>query len=100
MEMKILSVPHLRSLVKKGFKHYRLEAEVQPSMEVRSKDLFIPHPYGLNHSDNGENFAWDLAVMVLHDNGQKYKATVYCIGDFTGHDIIQYAKEFADGQER
>ena len=91
-EIKVQSLTHLHSLVKRNFTSYKLEAKVAPSGEIRSCYIYVDMPKQLHGAnENGiltDNFGYDACVLVLTNPG-KYSASIYCLGDWSAHEIAE-----------
>jgi hypothetical protein len=89
--VQVQSTMHFLDLIRRGKRHYRLEAIVQPSGELRGTDVYADIP-SVNHGyAQGamvtDNFGYDIIMRVLEDKGEKWDAQVYCPGDWSAHDV-------------
>jgi hypothetical protein len=97
-KIKVHNIYHFLDLLKRGHAYFRLEAVVQPSGELRGKDLYGVHQPTEILAANGKVsisncFEYDACMMVLSEP-DRYEATIYCHGDWSAHDEAEEIRKW------
>lgn len=94
LDVRVQSLEHLQSLLKRDLYEYRLEAEV--GRESRSIKLYFQYrklaPGCTLQLDDPnaltDNFGYDICIRILNDPA-KYMAKVFCLVDWSAHDVAE-----------
>jgi hypothetical protein len=92
VKLKVHSLSHLDHLIDERHTDFMLEAVVQPSGETRTSYIYVDRPKRVLAANDDaviyDNFGYNACLLVLANPG-KYEASIYCLGNWSAHDIAQ-----------
>lgn len=87
-KIKVHSLKHLDSLLKRGHHNYRLEAMIWPSGKINGMQLYVEKPKNPFVDAWIDDFGYFACSLSLKEPG-KYPSDIYCMDNWNAHDIAE-----------